>query len=68
MTEVLAFNKWSTNGIVIKDPGLARYINLDAKIVPKTNARWIGKQFHKSKTFIVLSLSRDALITALKYS
>ncbi len=51
--EILAFNKWSTTGITVRDPGLARYICLEPKIVPKTNARWIGRQFHKSKTFII---------------
>ena len=53
MTEILAFNRWSTAGIIVKDAGLARYICLEPRIVPKTNARYIGKQFHKSKTFIV---------------
>ncbi len=53
MSELLAFNRWSTLGIIVKDPGLARYISLEPKIVVKTNARYTGKQFHKSKTFIV---------------
>jgi small subunit ribosomal protein S7 len=51
--EILAFNRWSTEGITVKDPGLVRYISLEPKIVPKTAARYVGKQFHKSKTFIV---------------
>ncbi|MBS3112720.1 30S ribosomal protein S7 [Candidatus Woesearchaeota archaeon] len=66
MTEILAFNRWSTNGIIVKDPGLARYINLDPKIVPKTNARWIGRQFHKSKTFIVERLINRIRVTGHK--
>ncbi|MFA5142441.1 MAG: 30S ribosomal protein S7 [Candidatus Woesearchaeota archaeon] len=51
--EILAFNRWSTAGISVKDPGLIRYITLEPRIVPRTAARYTGKQFHKSKTFIV---------------
>lgn len=64
--EILAFNKWSTSGIIVKDPGLARYISLEPKIVPKTNARWIGRQFHKSKTFIVERLINKIRVTGHK--
>ena len=42
MTEVLAFNKWSTEGIKIEDPGLQRYVNLKARLVPKTGAKYAG--------------------------
>ena len=51
--EIKAFNKWSVSGITINDPGVAPYINLDAKIVPKTGARYASSKFHKSNTFIV---------------
>lgn len=53
MTEIKAFNKWSTEGIEVLDPGLKNYISLDAKFVPKTGARYAGNRFHKSRTFIV---------------
>jgi small subunit ribosomal protein S7 len=52
-TEILAFNKWSTSGIAVADEGLVRYISLAPRIVPKSGARYAGKRFHKSKTFIV---------------
>lgn len=40
-------------GIKIEDMGLHGYINLNATFVPKTGARYAGKKFHKSHTFIV---------------
>jgi len=51
--EVKAFNKWSVSGITIEDPGVAPYINLEPKIVPKTGARYARNRFHKSNVFIV---------------
>jgi len=51
--EIKAFNKWSTDGIKVEDPGLERYISLEPKIVPKTGARYAGFRLHKSREFIV---------------
>ena len=51
--EVKAFNKWSVDGIKVQDPGLVKYINLEATFVPRTAARYAGNRFHKSKVFIV---------------
>jgi len=53
MSQVLAFNKWDCSGIKVTDPGLIRYINTEAVVVPKTGARYAGRRFHKSKLFIV---------------
>jgi len=64
--EVLAFNKWSTEGIKIEDPGVERYITLDPKIVPKTGARYHGNRFHKSKIFIVERLINKLMIPGHK--
>jgi len=50
---IKAFNKWDTEGIKIKDPGLVDYVTLEPKVVPKTGARYAGNRFHKSKIFIV---------------
>lgn len=50
---VLAFNKWHTDGIAVEDLGLQRYIITQPRIVPKTGARYAGHNFHKSKVFIV---------------
>jgi small subunit ribosomal protein S7 len=50
---IKVFNRWDVSGIKIMDQGLQNYINLDAKIVPKTGARFFGTRFHKSRLFIV---------------
>ena len=66
MTEVKAFNRWSTNGIEVQDQGLKRYITLEPKLVPKTGARYAGSKFHKSRTFIVERLINKILIPGHK--
>jgi small subunit ribosomal protein S7 len=53
MSQILAFNKWDCSQIKVDDPGVAPYINSNPKIVNKTGARYAGKQFYKSKIFIV---------------
>jgi small subunit ribosomal protein S7 len=62
----VVFNKWSTDGITIADAGLQRYITLDARYVPKTGARYAGRRFHKSKTFIVERLINKMMVTGHK--
>lgn len=47
------FDKWSVEGIEIKDIGLERYINLNPVIVPKSGGVYSGQQFYKSKMNIV---------------
>lgn len=64
--EILAFNRWSTSGISVEDPGLQRYITLSARIVPKTGARYAGRRFHKSKIFIVERLVNKVMIPGHK--
>jgi len=66
MAEILAFNRWSTEGIKVIDPGLVKYITLDPKIVPKTGARYHGNKFHKSKVFIVERLINKVMIPGHK--
>ena len=66
MTEVLAFNLWSTGHIVVEDPGLVNYITTQARFVPKTGARYAGNKFHKSKTFIVERLMNKLMVPGHK--
>jgi small subunit ribosomal protein S7 len=66
MSEIKAFNKWGTEGISVADPGLRDYINLDARIVPKTGARYAGKRFYKSRVFIVERLINKIMIPGHK--
>ncbi len=64
--QVCAFNTWSTEGIVVEDPGLKEYITLQPMLVPKTGARYAGKDFHKSKTFIVERLINKLMVPGHK--
>ena len=50
---IKAFNRWETSQIKVMDQGLKAYITLDARIVPKTGARYAGNKFYKSKIFII---------------
>ena len=60
--QLKAFNRWSTEGIVVQDAGLRDYITLDPVIVPKTGARYSGSRFHKSRVFIVERLMNKLMI------
>ncbi|RMD58662.1 30S ribosomal protein S7 [Candidatus Woesearchaeota archaeon] len=63
---VLAFNRWDCEGIVVEDPGLKRYVSLDARFVPRTGARYAGRRFHKSRTFIIERLMNKLMVTGHK--
>jgi len=64
--QILAFNKWSVEGINVDDPGLKSYITLEPRIVPKTGARYTKSRFHKSKIFIVERLINKLMIPGHK--
>jgi small subunit ribosomal protein S7 len=66
MTEVKAFNQWSTEGIIIEDEGLKSYISLQTKFIPKTGAKYAGQRFHKSQTFIVERLINKLMVPGHK--
>jgi small subunit ribosomal protein S7 len=51
--EVLAFNRWSTEGITVQEDGLKEYITITPTFVPRTGGRSVGQRFHKAKVFIV---------------
>jgi len=53
MNEIKIFDLWPTEDIIVNDPGLKKYINLDVKIFPRTFGRDSKKQFHKSKMNII---------------
>ncbi len=61
MASFKLFGKWSCEGIEVKDPGLARYINLEPRLLPRTCGRFTQQQFYKSKMHIV-----ERLINKLK--
>jgi small subunit ribosomal protein S7 len=64
--EIKAFNRWGVEGIKVLDAGLADYITLTPKIVPKSEGRYIGQRFHKSQTFIVERLINKMMVTGHK--
>jgi len=59
--DVKVFGKWDSNNIEVKDIGLKEYINLDARIIPRTAGR-LRKPFHKSKAHIVERLALHVLV------
>jgi len=64
--EAKAFNRWSSEGIKVEDPGLIKYITIAPRIVPKTGAKYAGERFHKSKTFIVERLMNKIMVPGHK--
>ncbi len=66
MSEIKAFNRWSTEDIQVHDKGLQRYISLKPRIVPRTGAKYAGNRFHKSKTFIVERLINKLMVSGHK--
>ena len=51
--ELKLFEKYELSEVVVHDPGLARYINLTAIVIPHTGGRYANKPFGKSKSNIV---------------
>ncbi len=47
------FNKWSFDGVVCEDQGIAPYINLAPIVVPRTNGYYHNTPFYKTKVSIV---------------
>jgi small subunit ribosomal protein S7 len=66
MSEIKAFNRWGIEGIKVEDLGIASYITLQPRIVPKTGARYAGNKFYKSRTFIVERLINKLMIPGHK--
>jgi small subunit ribosomal protein S7 len=64
--EIKAFNRWGTEGISVTDPGIQPYINLNARIVPKTSGRNATQKFHKSRTFIVERVMNKIMVSGHK--
>ncbi|MBS3150482.1 30S ribosomal protein S7 [Candidatus Woesearchaeota archaeon] len=60
------FNKYDLSGIVINDPGLKGYINLDPLLVPKTTGRNTSNRFWKAKYNIVERLMNKLMVPGHK--
>lgn len=51
--EILLFGKWDTKDVVVNDPGLRKYINLEPVIIPKTFGRYCTRSIDKIKINVV---------------
>ena len=64
-TPILLFGKWSLTDVVIRDPGLRRYISLRPVYIPHTEGRHEKKRFLKSKVPIVERLINQLMRLSL---
>ncbi len=60
------FGLWDTRGIQVLDPGMKRYLSLDAFYLPYTQGRNIAKKFWKSDKPIVERLINKILVSGHK--
>lgn len=64
MTEKLKlFDRWSTEGVSVNDPGLRNYISLKPVIVARNFGRHAKQQFYKSQVNIVERLITHIFIS-----
>jgi small subunit ribosomal protein S7 len=59
--EVKLFEKWSSTGIEVKDPGLKRYISLRPAYAPHTMGRHEHGKFRKAEVNIVERLANNLM-------
>lgn len=62
-SQQLLFNRWDMSEVEIRDPSLARYVNLHAMIVPHSCGKLVGQQFNKSNMLIVERLINKMMQT-----
>lgn len=60
---VLLFGKFDVSGVVIKDVGMARYIDITPMAVPHTGGKHTNKQFAKAKMSVVERLINGMMRT-----
>ncbi|MAG60852.1 30S ribosomal protein S7 [archaeon] len=65
-SEIKFFNKWDSSSVNVVDAGLVNYITTDARLMPKTGARYAGNRFHKSNTSIVERLAAKLMCSGHK--
>ncbi|MFA4907626.1 MAG: 30S ribosomal protein S7 [archaeon] len=61
MPKTLVFGKWSTDGIRIADLGLAKYINLETKMIPHSFGKMSRGRFKKAEMSIVERLANKVM-------
>ncbi len=63
MSEIKLFNKWSFEGLKVKDPGIAGYVSITPTIVPRTSGKYANTQFYKSKMNVVERLMTKLFVS-----
>ena len=53
ISDIKLFDKWSFDGLIVSDIGLARYININPILIPRTNGYYHNTSFYKTKLNIV---------------
>ncbi|MGA1873421.1 MAG: hypothetical protein ACMUHY_07085, partial [Thermoplasmatota archaeon] len=61
--EDLVFGRYNSKEVVVEDPSLKAFINLDPSYVPHSSARHANKPFHKHKISIVERLINNMMRT-----
>lgn len=61
--ELLLFGKYSSSDVVVRDGGLAKYINLTATAVPHSDGRHANRWFGKARLNIVERLINNMMRT-----
>lgn len=64
--ELVVFGRWDTKNVEVRDPGLARYIQISNVLAPHSGGRHEHKRFHKSQVHIVERLSNKLMNTPKK--
>jgi len=66
LSDIKMFNRWTTTGIQIEDPGLKNVINIEPRIVPRTGGRNANRRFYKSRTNVIERLMNRIMIPGHK--
>jgi small subunit ribosomal protein S7 len=59
--EIKLFGKWSFKNVVVKDPGLQRYISLRPVVIPHSMGRHEHKRFRKANVNIVERVANNLM-------
>jgi small subunit ribosomal protein S7 len=66
VTEIKLFDKWSFQGLIVVDQGIAPYINLKPVVIPRSNGYYHNTPFYKTKVNIVERLMNRLAVTGHK--
>ncbi len=66
MSELKLFNRWSFEGIEVKDPGIKPYICLKPSVLPRSGGRFSKNKFHKSNMNIIERFANKLMVPGHK--